>query len=123
MPTTVRLRAISLIDAKRSPQRLLALFTRFKNGAWSKSSYIRLAAATIAALGPLKEAQSVLLRTASDPAFPGIQAAAITALGTHCPQKANRIFNALRRSADHQVATAARSAANVCKKKQTPRHP
>lgn len=121
-PTTLRLRAVSLIATLDDPAltgQLVQLLAEFRKQAWSSADAVELARAATAALGALggRAAVDPLLEAARDEAFPAIQAAAVTGLGRLCPRAALPLFDHLAGSAERSVAVAARAARRGCRKR------
>jgi HEAT repeat protein len=118
-PVPVRQRAITLVavlgDRALAPG-LVKLFETLRERAWSDAKALRLAAAAAVTLGRLGDPAAIppLLAAARDPAFPELQAAAITGLGEMCPRQALPIFEQARASAERAVSIAARSASRRC---------
>jgi HEAT repeat protein len=118
-PVPVRQRAITLVavlgDRGLAPG-LVKLFETLRERAWSDARALRLAAAAAVTLGRLGDPAAIppLLAAARDPAFPELQAAAITGLSEMCPRQALPIFEQARASAERGVSIAARSASQRC---------
>ncbi|HWN68631.1 MAG TPA: HEAT repeat domain-containing protein, partial [Haliangium sp.] len=121
-PVPVRQRAITLVavlgDRALAPG-LVKLFATLRERAWSDARSLRLAAAAAVTLGRLGDpaAISPLLAAARDPAFPELQAAAITGLSEMCPRQALPIFEQARTSPERSVSIAARSAGQRCSRR------
>jgi HEAT repeat protein len=121
-PTPVRQRAITLVavlgDRGLTPA-LVKLFGSLRGRAWSDAQALRLAAAAAVTLGRLGDPAAVppLLAAARDPAFPELQAAAITGLAEMCPRQALSVFERARDSVQRSVSIAARSASRRCARK------
>lgn len=118
-PTPVRQRAITLVavlgDRSLAPA-LVKLFGSLRGRAWSDAQALRLATAAAVTLGRLGDPAAVppLLAAARDPAFPELQAAAITGLAEMCPRQALSVFERARDSVQRSVSIAARSASRRC---------
>jgi HEAT repeat protein len=118
-PTPVRQRAITLVavlgDRGLAPA-LIDLFGKLRGRAWSDAESLRLAAAAAVTLGRLGDPAAVppLLAAARDPAFPELQAAAITGLAEMCPRQALSVFEQAQGSVQRGVSIAARSASRRC---------
>lgn len=126
-PASVRGRAITLmpVHGERDPAGrasglvpgLIDLFARLRERAWSDAAALRLATTAAATLGRLGDARAVepLLGAARDEAFPELQAAAITGLGSLCPAAAMPLFERWASSPQRAVALAARAARDHCR--------
>jgi HEAT repeat protein len=118
-PMPVRQRAITLVavlgDRGLAPA-LVKLFGGLRGRAWSDAQALRLASAAAVTLGRLGDPAAVppLLAAARDPAFPELQAAAITGLAEMCPRQALAVFERARDSVQRSVSIAARSASRRC---------
>lgn len=118
-PTPVRQRAITLVavlgDRGLAPA-LIELFGKLRGRAWSDAEALRLASAAAVTLGRLGDPAAVqpLLTVARDPAFPELQAAAITGLAEMCPRQALAVFEREQGSVQRSVSIAARSASRRC---------
>jgi HEAT repeat protein len=121
-PVPVRQRAITLVavlgDRGLAPG-LVKLFETLRERAWSDAKSLRLAAAAAVTLGRLGDPAAIppLMAAARDPAFPELQAAAITGLGEMCPRQALPIFEQARTSPERAVSIAARSAGQRCSRR------
>lgn len=118
-PTLVRQRAITLVAVlgdRSLAAALIKLFGSLRGRAWSDAEALRLAAAAAVTLGRLGDPAAVqpLLTAARDPAFPELQAAAITGLAEMCPRQALPVFEQARDSVQRAVSIAARSASRRC---------
>ena len=118
-PMGVRLYAARQVGAasdRSSSSKVLKRFRRARGLALTERKSGKLASALTVALTDLasKEAVTLLEDSALDPAIPGLQAAAVTALATLCRASSKAIIRDLKRSSDRSVAMAARQAASRC---------
>ncbi len=92
-PSEVRQRAITLLAVLGDTEHaaaLAGLFEELRRRAWSDENALALATAAAVAIGRLGHDSAVepLIASARDPAFPELQAAAITGLGEMCAHTA-----------------------------------
>jgi hypothetical protein len=104
------------ITANHSAAEVIKRFRKARGGALTDRSQGKIAAALTVALTDLASPDALrhLEDSASDPAVPDLQAAAVTALGKLCRPSSKPIIRALKRSSTSSVAMAARQAASRC---------
>jgi HEAT repeat protein len=123
-PRGVRTQAARLLGQHAGPGRtgeLAALLAELRQAAGDHRDTAEVAATLALALGELRHRSAIeaLLAAAADATFVEIQAAAVTALGRHCPAAATPLLARLRGSSEPAVAMAARSAATTCARRRT----
>lgn len=127
---------LSIVDADRRPLALRihaarqlanvhnadsnAIAKRFRSAkarALSDRKSAKIAAALTVSLSvnPSPAVIAILEKSASDAAFPQLQAAALNALSETCPRSSRAIFRRLQESYEHSVAQAAKAAYRRCR--------
>jgi hypothetical protein len=91
-------------------------FQRFRRQALAKADAAQVASALTVSLADIGTPKAIeaLERTAADPAFPQLQAAALSALAPACRASSKGLFRRLARSQDPGVSLAARRALSSC---------
>jgi len=120
-PLDLRLQAARMLGDLAPPsqaQKVLERFAKARRSALANRNDGKIASAMTRALADLGSPTAIdaLESSAADPAFPQLQAASITALGTLCPKSSQQLFRRLRRSNENGVATAATMAVRRCAK-------
>tara|TARA_R110002096_G_scaffold44526_8_gene120302 strand:+ start:119462 stop:122122 length:2661 start_codon:yes stop_codon:yes gene_type:complete len=118
-PLSLRLQAARALGELATPSQakaVIALFSKNRRKALASRTSGKVASALSRALADLGTPAAIraLESSAADPAFPQLQAAAITALGELCPATSKQLFERLRNGHEHTVSSAATMAARQC---------
>ncbi|MCP4444188.1 MAG: hypothetical protein GY811_02435 [Myxococcales bacterium] len=118
-PLELRLHAARVLGELASESQATLVIQRFSKArrrALGDRKSGKLASALSRSLADLGGPRAVraLESSAADPAFPQLQSAAISALGTLCPASSRQLFQRLRQSHEGNVAAAATRAARQC---------